>query len=179
MARRKPLTVADGVAKTPPSKPLPVGPTEDADRLRAAMAATAVPKRPRGRPLAKDSSVADMFRGLSGIAAEVLERARQLGGRRGALAEAKREVAAAHGVSFENVEAAVKRHPWLRDVDDALSQVERRDQDEAELQRRMSGMPADVRRMLGPLDATSILELLRSERIDGTCPSWLIEAARR
>lgn len=176
MPQRKPLPVADEVAKTPASNPLASPPTEYADRLRAAMASPAALKRARGRPLAKDSTVGGLSDGNIAIVLEVLERQRHLGG---SLRKATGEVAAARGKSLDSVKKLVQRHPWLRGVDDTLSQIERRARDEAELLRRMLGMPDDVRRKFGPLDAMSVLDFLRRENIDGTCPSWLVEAARR
>ena len=49
----------------------------------------------------------------------------------------------------------------------------------AELNRRMLGMPEDVARWLDSAPAVWILELLRKQHVDGTCPQWLVDAAHQ
>ena len=47
-----------------------------------------------------------------------------------------------------------------------------------ELQRRMRRMSPEVRELLEPLEPWQLLEFLRAEGIDGTCPRWLASAAK-
>ena len=82
--------------------------------------------------------------------------------------------------SLSKVQARVKknaqRHPEMRDMVQGVHHVRMMF---TELERRMSGMPDDVANWLGSAPAVWLLELLRKQGVDGTCPKWLVDAARQ
>ena len=74
------------------------------------------------------------------------------------------------------VKKNAQRHPVMRDMVQGVHHVRMMF---TELERRMSGMPDDVANWLGSAPAVWLLELLRKQGVDGTCPKWLVDAARQ
>ena len=152
----------------------------------------------RGRPRADRAR--DIFSGSRRIAWEVFTLELRYGRKRGDLTEAERKVAELFGMEYETVKRAASRHRNLRVMADSplltshgfsplvqmLENIGTSWKPLAkELERRISGMPDDVRdyllhddRNAWDNDARALLEFLRAHSIDGTCPQWLIDGAR-
>lgn len=141
--------------------------------LRARMAESAKKRPGRGRP--REDRLVDMGTGMRRAAWEVFERKRELGGDRGALAAAIREVAQRHGKRPEAVKKAAQRY---RNLESAEAWAPGFEGLATELHDRRLGMPDDVREALNGLPAQWLRDFLRRNNINGTCPSWFVEAAR-
>lgn len=109
------------------------------------------------------------------VAGDVFRKEAALGAKRGDLAKAIRAVSMRRRISEQNVKQYVKRYH-----DERLAQHLFRTManDVDEIDRRMLGVPDDVREKLKSAGYRALLQFLRHHNIDGTCPAWLIEAVR-
>lgn len=125
-----------------------------------------------------------MFHGSAGWALKVFFAEALLGGKRGDLTAATRQIVRyqtrkrtvsrdERERAYQTLKRAVSRYKHLRAFAHghvSLWAVG------AEIGRRISGMPDDVRDVILNDYGADLLEFLRTHRIDGTCPQWLIDA---
>lgn len=132
-----------------------------------------------GRPRAGDRSAADVLRTPSArIALDVFAEQAKIGPQRGSLTEAIRRVAARLRIPVATVKKNAQRYRSVcQQTQFALHRVGAMLE---ELDRRMLGFPDDVRdALLERWHFSGLLEYLRENDIDGTCPRDLIEYVRR
>lgn len=126
----------------------------------------------RGRP---EYTLADLMDSeQAAISAEVL--AARKGTGRGSLLAAQKHVANVRGIPVETVRTAYRRTKVLRDIGDGTEKVS---EIIDEMERRCSGMPDEVRAILEHLPVGRVVGFLRDAGIDGTCPAWFLNIARR
>jgi hypothetical protein len=117
----------------------------------------------------------DAFTGMRGIVLHVFVAEARRGRKRGDLTKATLEVAARLKIRGDTLKRAVSRNRHLRLMADFPAWAFKT---APELERRMLGMPDDVRAALLDAEAEWLLQFLRENSIDGTCPRWLIDAVR-
>ncbi len=138
----------------------------------------AVPHSGRGRPALDSLPMTDrrLRRGGPMIARLVFETELRIGTQRGAMAAAINEVARRLHVPVATVKKHAARHRAQRLPARQRAAVAR---DVAEFDRRTLGLPDDVMSALAALPLGRVLQRLRDSGVDGTCPQWLADAARR
>lgn len=179
--------MAGVTAKKPPKSPRskPIGTREEWLAAMRRVEAEEDSKRSKlGRPPA--DRIDDLATGTRKLVLDVYFAEARLGGKRGAHAQAIRDVAGSKkGTPTERElarEMALKRHVSrrkdLRDIARLMWFTDPQHPDLLELQRRLAGMPDDVRETLKSFSARGMLKLLRENDIDGTAPAAFVDAMR-
>jgi histone H3/H4 len=120
--------------------------------------------------------LADYSHGGPKVAQDVFEIEAALGAKRGSLANAIRQVTAEQGMAVETVKKHAQRYAehFREDAHARRQRLARF----AGLERRISGFPDDVRAKFLAAPASRAMRLLVNQRIDGTCPAWLVDCVR-
>ncbi len=131
-------------------------------------------KRGKGRPPLE--TVGDFSHSGPKVARDVFALEAKLGGQRGALAQAIRQVAEERGMPVGTVKKHAQRYAdTLREMTEQTHKWSVRF---AGLATRMSGFPDDVHAKFGELPLKRGMKLLVDHSIDGTCPAWLVACVR-
>lgn len=127
----------------------------------------------RGRPRKNSVSALNLLQ--FGAAVEVQRAVERDHRKTGAITRAVTATAKRRGASIAWVRKAWQRHPLARDWGTALHRLQATSD---EINQRMLALPSDVVERLKELTPADLLDLLRSEGIDGTAPARFVDGIR-